>query len=325
MKILLDGYFDHNLGDDLMLTLAAEGLKEHELYVPSKKIKLENAEYTTAKSGFDVYLKVTGSGFQIYNTFGIAYRLRDMHRENKYAPIKVVLNCNISEFKNKACEAVIKKQLSQYSYITVRDSFSYGFIRRQLPKLNVKIYPDMVFSLPDSMIPFAPCENTLGIAVHNSADCEKLARVADRYIEETGCKVLLLCFDTGIENDIHAARGIMEKAKYKDKIEIILYENIPDMLAQMKRCSVILGIRFHSIVLAARMGIPFVPMMYSMKTLHALSSLKYKKDMWFANNFDTDKVLQGILNEEPFDLPDEAIRLAGRHIEKFSEYLKRRE
>ena len=31
LRILLDGYIDGNFGDDLMLYLAADGLKEHNL------------------------------------------------------------------------------------------------------------------------------------------------------------------------------------------------------------------------------------------------------------------------------------------------------
>ena len=108
MKILLDGYFDRNLGDDLMLTLAARGLKEHEIYVPPHEINIGNARYTQAKSGFDAYLKVTGSGFVIYNTLGAAYRLRDAYREAKYAPRRAVISCNIGPFANAIGEAAAK-------------------------------------------------------------------------------------------------------------------------------------------------------------------------------------------------------------------------
>ena len=59
-----------------MLYLAADGLKEHKLYITSPKLDI--AEYTEEKSGFDRYLKVTGSGFLIHNNKGIAYRMRDM-------------------------------------------------------------------------------------------------------------------------------------------------------------------------------------------------------------------------------------------------------
>ena len=94
LRILLDGYIDGNFGDDLMLYLAADGLKEHKLYITSPKLDI--AEYTEEKSGFDCYLKVTGSGFLMHNNKGIAYRMGDMYREKRYSKNRAVINCNIS-------------------------------------------------------------------------------------------------------------------------------------------------------------------------------------------------------------------------------------
>lgn len=309
MRILLDGYFDRNLGDDLMLALAADGLKEHEVF-------------TDKTRRADVYLKVTGSGFFIHNNLGIAYRLRDMRREKKYAPIKAVIGCNIGKPLNSAAESVIKRQLKSYDFITVRDTYSQSYINK-LKGTKCEKYPDMVFSLPDNMIPDTACENLLGIAVHGSMNFEKTVRVADGYIEETGKSVLLLCFDTGLENDALSAESILEKSKYKDKIEIILYENIPDMLSQMKRCSVILGARLHSIVLAARMGIPFVTLSYSDKTINALREINYNSTIYPANAFDSEKALGEILNPARFELDKQIITDAQNHILKFNEFLKR--
>ena len=112
LRILLDGYIDGNFGDDLMLYLAANGLKEHKLYITSPKLDI--AEYTEEKIGFDRYLKVTGSGFLIHNNKGIAYRMRDMYREKRYSKNRAVINCNISGFVNRVAEKVIQKQISGY-------------------------------------------------------------------------------------------------------------------------------------------------------------------------------------------------------------------
>ena len=313
MRILLDGYLDNNLGDDLMITLAAQGLKEHKLFIKSDKFK--NIEYTDKTRGFDCYLKVIGSGFLIYNNKGILYRLREMHAEKKYAPKRAVINCNISSFKNKTAERVIRHQLKSYDFITVRDSVSHDYIK------NSENYPDLVFSLPDSMIPDTTCENLLGIAVHNSADCKVLSQVADEYIEKTGNKVLLLCFDSGKENDAKMAKMVHEKSEYKDKIEIIEYTTISDMLSNMKRCSVILGIRMHSVILSARMGIPFVPVAYSDKLTHILADINYN-DAIYTPDTDAKTLLQAISDVKLFDLDKSIITLAQNHILKFKEYIK---
>ena len=189
LRILLDGYIDGNFGDDLMLYLAANGLKEHKLYITSPKLDI--AEYTEEKIGFDRYLKVTGSGFLIHNNKGIAYRMRDMYREKRYSKNRAVINCNISGFVNRVAEKVIQKQISGYDFVTVRDRYSYKYITKNIPNVKCEKYPDMVLSLSDKMIPNVHSENALGISVHKSADINLLAEIADRFINETGRNVLI--------------------------------------------------------------------------------------------------------------------------------------
>ena len=46
MKIFLDGYSDRNLGDDLMLALAARGLDGHEIYTAPDMPAVQNALQT---------------------------------------------------------------------------------------------------------------------------------------------------------------------------------------------------------------------------------------------------------------------------------------
>ena len=43
------------------------------------------------------------------------------------------------------------------------------------------------------------------ISVHKSADINLLAEIADRFINETGRNVCLLCFNTGLEDDVSVA------------------------------------------------------------------------------------------------------------------------
>lgn len=314
MKILLDGYLDNNLGDDLMIELAARTLGEHELFCRTNKIK--NAQFTDKTSGFDCYLKVIGSGFLIHNNKGILYRLRDMYRERKYAPIHAVVNCNVSPFINKIAERVIRHHLKSYDFITVRDSVSQEYIK------SCECYPDMVFSLPDDMIPRVECENALGIAVHGSIDEGDFAKVADEYVAETGNKVLLLCFDSGLENDVLTAENVYNKMKHSDMAEVIVYTSVADMLSNMCRCSVILGVRFHSVVLSARMGIPFVPVAYSDKLRNVMEYINYT-DTIYSPSTDAKSLINAVRNAHKFDLDKSVVTKAECHMEKFKEYIKR--
>lgn len=321
LRILLDGYIDGNFGDDLMLYLAADGLKEHKLYITSPKLDI--AEYTEEKIGFDCYLKVTGSGFLIHNNKGIAYRMRDMYREKRYSKNRAVINCNISGFVNRIAEKVIQKQISDYDFVTVRDRYSYEYITKNIPNVKCKKYPDMVLSLSDGMIPNVHSENALGISVHKSADINLLAEIADKFINETGRNVCLLCFNTGLEDDVSVANQVYGIMKNKHMTEIIRYKDINDMLKNIKRCGAILGIRFHSAMLALRMGVPVVPIAYSDKTKNALDEIGYSGKIYDVNNIDTDEVLKSILNAVPYKLDGNIIKSAENHIKRFDEYIKR--
>ena len=323
MKILLDGYFDHNLGDDLMITLAARGLSGHELYVPSRKINIENVQYTEAESGFDMYLKVTGSGFLIHNTLGAAYRLRDMHAEKKYAPQSAVISCNIGPFANMVGEAAIKKHLKQFDFVTVRDKWSLEYMNKHFTNKNTLCRPDMVFSMPEDMIPDVKSENLLGIAVRGTADCKSLTRIADGYIAKTGGEAVIMCFNSGDEDDLLAAQSVRDMSRAKDKIAIVRYETIEDMLYVMKSCSVMLCVRLHSSILSARMGIPFVPVSYSKKTIYALNEAGFEGKVHRSGELSEREVTAALLNPPEFKLSPAVVSAASEHIVKFKEYLEK--
>ena len=111
--------------------------------------------------------------------------------------------------------------------------------------------------------------------------------------------------------------------KNKHMTEIIRYTDINDMLKNIKRCGAILGIRFHSTILAIRMGIPVVPIAYSDKTKNALDEIGYSGKIYDVNNIDTDEVLKSILNAVPYKLDGNIIKSAENHIKRFDEYIKR--
>lgn len=321
MRILLDGYIDHNLGDDLMLFLAADELSDHELYTLSDKLNIANVSLTDKKSGFDCYLKIIGSGFLLHNSISIPYRIREMRAERRYAEKRAVIGCSVSSFPNKIAEVVIRRQLSQYDLVTVRDKFSYLYMEKKVGKVQCEKYPDMVFSLPEEMIPDVNSEGLLGISAHNSVSLQEIAKTADSYIERTGNGVLLLCFNMGRENDEAAAKAVFDMSGNKDKLEIVRYTEISDMLRNMKRCACILGIRFHSIVLAARIGIPFVPVAYSRKTLDTLQEIGYSGKI-LDTDFNSNEAIERILEAKPYAISSDIISSAKQHILRFKEYLE---
>lgn len=312
MKILIDGYIDKNLGDDLMMSIALDGLNGHDVSINSAD---------NERTDYDLYLKVTGSGFLIHNRRGVFYRLSDMRREKKRAVKRAVINCNISEFPCRAAESAIKKQLKDYDFITVRDKKSYEYIRKNLPDTACEMYPDIVFSLPESMIPSQKSEGLLGLAVHSSMNAGEAAKAADMYIERTGKDVLLLAFNSGSENDTEAAENIRAYTAYPENVHVVKYTSFGSMLRSMKRCAVIAGARLHAVILAARMGIDFVPLAYSDKMNGVLDSIGYNGTILRADT-DAGTLINNILNPPAFSLDSSVIMKAGGHIKSLREYIE---
>lgn len=324
MRILLDGYIDYNFGDDLMLTLAADGLREYELYMRDERLaKLSGVKYTEENSDFDWYVKVIGSGFLIHKNSGIPYRMREINREKKYAPKRAVINCNISPFINKAAEKLIQMQLGMYDFVTVRDEYSYDYMKKNLPDVSCEYYPDLVFSLPKKLIPKTEKTTGIGIAIHHSADYAKIAELINRLSEKTKEKCRVLCFDVGSENDVSDIVKLIENIKSKDKFELNPYTTVENMLEEIAECKVILGMRLHSIVAAAAMNIPFVPMAYSDKADNVLKSIGYSGKVFRTDDYDMDAVVDAVMKADKHEIGEDIRKKAQMHIESLKSYILR--
>lgn len=319
MKILLDGYTDKNLGDDLMLCLAAGGLRGQKIYMKNPHL-LPIAAREAQGIKPDLKLTVIGSGFLVYNYKTTFLRIKEMLEDSgKYR--RAVISCNISDFPNKLAERVIKKQLSRFDFITVRDKYSYDYIKTNLPNVNCEYYPDIVFSLPGGSIADKPCENALGINAYsrlggNDTDMG-FAKLADEYTEKTGNKVLLFALNIGNENDVKTAEAIKGMMRHGEKAEILKYDAF---LSNIKRCSALIGIRFHAVVIALRAGVPVIPVIYSKKISHMLEDLNFDGEVFCLDSVKfpeiSDLALSGL---KPFKLDEGVIKSASMHIKRLSE------
>lgn len=323
MKILMDGYLDKNLGDDLMLKLAAKELEGHDIYMRQNELSPINSLPADGKIKPDLRLTVTGSGFLVYNYKTTLLRAREMLEDN-FKCKRAVLSCNISRFPNRLAERVINKQLSGFDFITVRDKYSYDYIKSNLPKVRCEYYPDIVFSLPNDAIAQVPCEGALGISAYSCLDGSdtdsRFAELADRYVERTGNRVLLFALNTGRENDVKAAGTIKSMMKHGDKAEILKYDGI---LSNIRRCSKLIGIRFHSIVIALLAGVPVIPVTYSEKTVHVLEDLNFNNRIFEFGKIDFDELNAAAAEDFDAFLLDDKIRTdASMHVKRMIETIK---
>lgn len=322
MNILLDGYLDRNLGDDLMLCLAADSLRGHKIYMKEMpKLPIAARPLNGVKP--DLKLTVIGSGFLLYNYKTTFLRAKELISDRERCK-RAVISCNISDFPNKLAEKVIRKQLSRYDFITVRDKYSHGYIKSVLPDVQCEYYPDIVFSLPREAIAERECEGALGICAYGLADSETnaaMASIADEYIERTEKKTLIFALDTGNENDVKAAETIKNGMKHSARAEIHKYDAI---LKNIKRCSKFIGVRFHSIVISLLADVPVIPVSYSPKTTRMLSDIGFNEEIFELDNLNYENLKRKIFSElESFAISDEITSAAAMHIKRLTEYLEK--
>lgn len=337
MNIFLDGYFDRNFGDDMMMRLAAYQAGKHTFFVKNPKeemllpfFHINNIVTLDEKKNekIDVGLKVTGSGFVIRRKLDIIHAYQQAHhlrKTGKTVPLAVV-NCNLGPVCNRLAYYTIQKQLQAYQFISVRDKDSLHLLEKMHIKGRIAYHPDMLFSIPEEWIPPHTGEKCLGIAVYrnmfdSNLSCYRtLAQLADWYISHTHQKVLLFAFDMELENDITAAHTILSLSRYPNFIEIIPHiDDGTNIIRHFQRCVKIVGIRFHSILLALRLGIPVVPIAYSDKTTHMLEDISYEEKCFSWKNLSLESLIDSVSEAKSFCLDPHIIQDAEQHIHQFLE------
>ncbi|NLG52938.1 MAG: polysaccharide pyruvyl transferase family protein [Clostridiales bacterium] len=335
MNILLQGYLDRNFGDDMMIRIVADKLREHSFFISERKKELL-LPFSGDKNIFDLdkhpdaridaVLRVVGSGFMIRNYAGLYYSIRCLMSRGTKKIKSAVLGCNIGPFYGKLAERVSVREMARHDLITVRDTVSLKFLNDNLKNIKTAYYPDILFSLPDMWLAPVTGEDCLGISAYrrnaNNLDTYvEMSEIADWYISGTGKNVLLFAFDTEDENDLSAAYTIKGLCKYPDKVEIVPHTgNGDNIIHGFSRCKTIIAVRFHSLILALRMGLRVIPVTYSDKTKNMLCDLGYTGISFNLDKIDAESIKQAIEKDgDGFKINPDVFRQAEGHVNTFVE------
>lgn len=284
-KIHLSGYFDRNFGDDMMMKLVVRSLPEITFLVADTADTPILSEPNVARAEYKVCrrfpkLIVTGSGFMI-NTKA-AFKAELQHFLKGHHPGDYCLGCNIEPLDSPLKRFLIRKKLNKFKLITCRDQASYHWLCHNVRKPQIHCLPDLLFSIPDEWLPAVKEPGKLGISmmhrVGDSKDCayyRAMADAADQWVRETGNGVILMAFDTGKEDDLFACRAVQALMQFPEKVQIVTHWDGTEIPAAFAQCKKIIGARFHCMVLALRMGIPFFPVIFREKMRNLILDLHY--------------------------------------------------
>lgn len=309
MKILLNGYFYQNLGDDLFLRLITERYPNHTFYVPihgdyaktykgkphvkilpqtkwkraAKKLlcKLSPSlgAYPWLYGRTDLGVLIGGSMFQETEGNALA-RLGKMPRHPKG---QYILGINFGPHETQGYVDATRDYLAQAKDVCFRDSVSYSYFS-QLE--NTRLGSDLVFSI-QSICP-APQQkkNTCVISVMDFSAKESLAPYARDYVQfllenirqqqAMGRQIVLLSF-CKLEGDQTAISALLEQCP-GEGISVLHYDgtNHTQICQTIGSAACMIASRFHSMVLSLSYGVPTIAISYSNKTKQLLQDLGYE-------------------------------------------------
>ncbi|MED1205209.1 polysaccharide pyruvyl transferase family protein [Heyndrickxia acidicola] len=359
-RILVWAYFSVNIGDDLFLKTLFDRYPEvkWDLLTANRNYKKVFRNYKNVNILYsyrgvfwgerevnlfikmnDVLLKykkyealvlIGGSIFKQNKGWENRYKERRniLHSFSKLNKKVFIISANFGPYEDYCFMKKYDLLFSQCYDICFRDSYSYTLFKHLK---NVRLAPDAVLSLEVKKaqvkekcvgLSLINLEKREELKAYNHAYNKKMVDLMNEYIAE-GYKIKLFSF-CQYEGDLKACQQILAKFPQEDQnmIRIINYDGqIDPFLEEYKTCELIIGARFHSIILAFLFNQNVYPIIYSDKTYHTLVDLKMDKNCIFIKDIhklESKKVFQAAcLNKV-----DQNILLqAHRHFEELDQFL----
>lgn len=302
------GYFEKNLGDDLMLKAFLDFTKGKykKIYINSYKeyrryyetfgvtvvsqnsffFRAINKIYCLLKQN-DLYYRFTrknvdfimlgGSLFMEGNTDSNENQINNLSCAIERAGNSYVIGSNFGPYKTEAFLSKYRIIFNKCKDVCFRDKFSYQLFS-EIP--HVRYAPDIVLSGLWNENPYTKELNpSILISVINLANrqdlkfqqlkYEQLMAEIVVYHERKGDSAVLAAFCER-EGDVEACLRIKNLCG-DTNVKIEIYKDLT-FLQNLPSVKKIYGARFHSVILAMYYGIPCVPLIYSEKTYNALSA-----------------------------------------------------
>jgi len=158
--------------------------------------------------------------------------------------------------------------------ITVRDEGSKKLLERIGVKKPIQVTADLAFLLPlqNGDSPHFP---QFAISLRDwpgvRASLEEFSKIISSFSKKTGAAPLLLPFQPN--QDVDVLRALGERLTVPYTLSTLLTPQ--EILAAIQKCEMVIGMRFHSLVFAARASVPFVGIAYDEKVKNLADGLNF--------------------------------------------------
>lgn len=360
MKIFLDSYLNNNLGDDLMIDLICHRYPQHEFYIGNRNklthcaIKSSNLHIIASilptedqillrilnkvlsflgipklqvishfrKKPYDGLIELGGSIFKQVTKKSWINKIRDSNYLIVHSNFALVINCNFGPYSSKNFLNKYKKLFQMYDAINFRDIYSYKLFS-QLS--NVHIFPDIVFaselkSSPKGILGISVInKNNKGIKNYNKEYISDMAELIKIASSKWQIRLYSFCVNEG---DTDTCNEIISQSELNN-IEIFEHISLEQTKKSLSELSGFVCSRFHANIIAIKLNIPFVPVVYERKTSDMLNDYNiniYRWNICDGERLDI-KMAISTLESDPEKNSNYIDRARG-HLEILDSYLK---
>lgn len=317
-KIFLRAYYNFNFGDDLFIDFLLRKYNNCLFYIDNRKYKYLVKKYKNVKICSNVFLS-------LYNKILSRFNLYKYHTSNYYVKKSdAILTIGGSMFIEKSkmtfydylydnyyklnnnyyiiganfgpytSEDYLKKNEEFFRIakdVCFRDIKSYQLFKKK--GINVRYSPDIIFGYKKYLPKNIKEKDKLFISIINLKNRKELAKYHEQYINEIN-KIIECFVKRGYDIDVcsfcqnEGDEEIVNEisSNFPNKINCIFYRgDINMILNEMMESKLIIGTRFHSLILGIIMEKNILPISYSIKTDNLLEDLNFKGKKYSIKDF----------------------------------------
>ncbi|TDL31813.1 polysaccharide pyruvyl transferase family protein [Jeotgalibacillus sp. S-D1] len=365
-RIFVDVYLAFNLGDDLFLDILAAQYPDCEITlnhvgsnydefiknynnIKRKKYNLINkitqrlkitdsiTDYDRVAEDHDVLVFLGGSIFreEEYHKSLYEERLKMVNEFKIRNKPTFILGANFGPYHTKEFVEDYKKLFKLCEDVCFRDTKSYNLFS-ELPQ--VRYASDIVFQLDVNEYKMTKKKNIIGFSIIDVKHKKGMERYEDEYLKSTA-KAIELAVSRGFEccllsfceqeGDLEIAQKIKRNLPLEISKKVSIYNYNGDLKKALRLIStfrLIIAARFHANILALKLQVGLIPIIYSNKTLNMLFDLnEFHMHIEMDNlQLQYDKSFHDKALNKVSDIND-AIKSAAIQFEKLNEFIDYKE
>ena len=324
MRFLVSGYYGFdNLGDDALLQIIVSQLRTryphatidvlsakpevtaHELGVVATP-RWDQAAIRDAVAAADVVLSGGGGLFQNATSLKSLFYYAGIARTAIRAGKKTMVFAQSIGPLDFLGKQTVRECCRGLRAATVRDERSKQLFAPLVPGTPIEVTADPVFlyDLPETPIDLAAAglgeESDPLVLVcarktaHQADGITALAAAVDRLAERHGARVAFLPFGGAADAEV----STLVIRKCRSKPTLVPLDGLDAVASAIARAKLVIGVRLHALILAARFGVPFLAVPYDPKITGLLADLRYPLEpLWTPGTRPTPARVEGLVDD----------------------------